>query len=104
VDQVRLDVTHRPGQGAAAPCQVTLTDRKSIDEVTAWLRGVDWSQRGEDVAAIKLPEPDLYLRVRQKGGTEEEFAIYWDGKVIRGGRLLRTDVTGLKPIVQKVCP
>src|SRR5262249_36901790 len=105
VTKVELRLTHHPTRGALKPvCTVVLTRKEAIAEVVGWLRGVDWSQAGEDTAPIRLPEPAGYLHIHRQDGTEDSFAFYWDGKFVHGNRLRRVDVAGLSKIVQKLCP
>src|SRR5262245_32181457 len=86
----RLWVAHHPTKGALKPpCQVVLVEQKPILELVAWLKGIDWSQAGEDTAPIRLPEPAGTLHFQWRDGTEENFTFYWDGKFVHGNRLRR---------------
>jgi hypothetical protein len=104
VDKITITVTHPLVKGAA-PCEAILTKRDAIVPVLDWLKGIDWSQ-GEDMAPMRLPEPDGRLVIRLKNGTEEFLNWYWDGKVTspRRNLLVRMNPTALQKVILDACP
>jgi hypothetical protein len=107
VVKVRLTVRRfPPDANRKAPCDVTLTRSADIAEVTDWLKGIDWSQEGTDLAVVRVPEQDGGIVLTTKEGASSEFSFYWDGKFIhtRANRLLRVGhVDKLQQIVQRAC-
>ena len=88
------------------PCTVTLDAREDLADVRAWLSSIDWSQPGQDMAVILLPQPDGSVTIHQKDGTATTFPFYWDGPVIRekANRLLTgADVTRLRALALRAC-
>ncbi len=94
------------GAAKKAPCSASLTEQDEIAEVIDWLREIDWSQTGTDLAVVGIPQPDGSISITAKDGKVTDFNFYWDGKFIdvKANRLIRGgDMTKLQNIVERLC-
>ncbi len=67
---------------------------------------MDWSQSGQDMKVIMLPEPDGGVTISHKDGSTTAFPFFWDGRIVheKANRLLSgADVTQLRALAQRVC-
>src|SRR5947207_2974103 len=62
ITAVRLPQEKEP---AVKPREAKLVERKDIVEVMDWLHTIDWSQAGQDLAAIRLPAADGRITLTQ---------------------------------------
>lgn len=104
--KIDITITNIPADIAVRAPKVTLNQRPDIDEIIAWLMSIDWSQAGEDMTAIRLPQPDGNIVLTTKAGATQDYSFFWDGKFVdtRANRLLRgADMGKWKKIVERVC-
>jgi hypothetical protein len=45
----------------------------------AWLKKIDWSQKGVALERAQIFQPDIDLTVIDKNGKEYRYAFYWSG-------------------------
>lgn len=107
VTRVRIAVTQFPaGAGRKAPCEFALTEAPDVAEVVDWLKGIDWSQEGTDLAVVRLIQPDGEIVLTTRDSAALELGFYWDGRVVhrRANRLLvGGDGARLREIIEKRC-
>jgi hypothetical protein len=107
IDQIRLTVNTMPGENPAVakPRQVTLKERADVLEVMDWLNSIDWSQSGQDMAVIGIPQPDGTFTLIDKSAATHSYSFYWDGKFVnsKANRLIKGgDPDKLKKLVERV--
>jgi hypothetical protein len=107
VAEIRLSVNHMPDEKfdpKAAPRVANIKAKADIAEIMDWLLAIDWSQSGQDMAVIGIPQPDGGFTITDKSAATYEFGFYWDGKFVnsKANRLLKAGNTDkLKQIVKK---
>ena len=68
VASIKLDIRSFPKEvGRNDPCEQVLTKRQDLDDVLEWLHSLDWSQAGQDMAVIGLPQPDGAVLIGRQG-------------------------------------
>jgi hypothetical protein len=107
VAEIRLSVTHMPDEKfdpQAAPRVANIKAKADIAEIMDWLQAIDWSQSGQDMAVIGIPQPDGGFMIIDKSAATHDYGFYWDGKFVnsKANRLLKAGNTDrLKQIVKK---
>ncbi len=107
VASIKLDIRAFPKEvGRNDPCEQVLTKQQDLDDVLEWLRSLDWSQAGQDMAVIGLPQPDGAVLISAKDGRRFEFGFFWNGNVVNGkaNRLLSgANTAKLRAVALRVC-
>ena len=92
--------------GPQAPCTVTMEAPADLADIHAWLSSMNWSQSGQDMKLIRLPQPDGGVTITQRDGTAISFPFFWDGRIVdeKANRLLSgADVTKLRALALRAC-
>jgi hypothetical protein len=108
ITQIRLSVAQMPDEKVRlpAPRVAKITEDGDMIDMMEYLHTIDWTQPGEDMAAIRLPAPDGSIFITSKHIETHQYDFYWDGKfvLVKDNRLIRGGRTEtLKALVKRVC-
>jgi hypothetical protein len=103
VSQVTVDILEAASAGGrypGAPFQLVLRDDAEVKPVLDWLRGIDWTQEGADVATMDLPL-EGGVEITRRDGALLEFALT-PGGIVYERRLRNADTGRLEQIVNRL--
>jgi hypothetical protein len=103
VSQVTVDILEglpAGGRYPGAPFQLALRDGPDVNQVLDWLRGIDWTQEGADVATMDLPL-DGAMEITQRDGALLEFSLT-QGGIVFERRLRNADTGRLEQIINRL--
>lgn len=82
---------------AEARCVISITDAKTIGPLIFRLEQVDWSQKGESLAEIRVRPPEIEIVFTDVGEQKHRYAFYWEGNALMGDqRLIQADLNELR--------
>lgn len=78
-DVKSIRIAARPDGEEKPMCKFTTTRKFFLSNSVAWLKKIDWSQKGVALERAQILQPDIDLTVIDKNGKEYRYAFYWSG-------------------------